>query len=209
MKKIVSAFSALLLCFALTGCSGTVGASVRKTGSGTEASSCGMKLSFPEDWTVLSGDDIYQSLLDNNDTGYTDASELRKAYESGGTSYVLYAENADRSAQINMTALKPTEDDISAGVMSLEDYARTNHNNSLLDWQMSGYTLENAVFESSTAGNNEGWRSACDVYLDGELIMGQVEFTFEYGGCFCSLQTYYHTPGAGEQAAQIISGITA
>ena len=38
--------------------------------------------------------------------------------------------------------------------------------------------------------------------------MGQQEFTFEYGGCFCSLQAYYHTADTGVQVSAIIDGIT-
>lgn len=210
MKKPLAAAAAILTAITMTACSGnTPSATVKKNGADSEAATCGMNITFPEGWTVLTGDDIYEQIFADNDTGYSDAGSLKSAYEDSGTTYVFYAENADRSAQMNITALKITPDESGAEQLSLEEYAQTNHNDTLLGFQMDGYTLDNTGFTPMSIGGNDGFMSQCDVYTGDTLLMGQQEFTFEYGGCFCSLQAYYHTADAGIQVSSMIGGITA
>ncbi len=210
MKKFTAAAAAIITAIALTACSGEVpSASVKNTDSSAEASTCGMNITFPEDWEVLTGDDIYEKIMEENDTGYTDAQELKEYFESSGNSYIIYAENSDKTAQINITALKITADETTGEQLSLQEYAQTNHNDTLLGWQIDGYTLDNTGFGESSVGGKSGYTSMCDVYSDDTFLLGQSEFTFEYGGCFCSLQLYYHTAEAAERANEIIAGITA
>lgn len=211
MKKSLAAAAAIFTAITLTACSGNApSATVKKNGAVSETDTCGMNITFPEGWTVLTGDDIYEKILADNDTGYSDAESLKKAYEKSGTSYVFYAENADKSAQMNITALELTPPEES-GIeqLTLEEYAQTNHNDTLLGFQMDGYTLDNTGFTPVSIGGNDGFLSQCDVYTDDTLLMGQQEFTFEYGGCFCSLQAYYQTADTGVQVSAIIGGITA
>lgn len=210
MKKISAAAAAFLTAISLTACSGnSPGATVKKTESSAQAVTCGMNIPFPADWEVLTGDDIYNKLFENSPGNYADAKELKKSYENNGSSYIVYAADPSQTAMISLTTLKITPDENTGESLSLEEYARTNHNDSLLGWQIDGYTLQNTGFENKTIGGADGWESRCEVFTDDALIMGQSEFTFEYSGCFCSLQVYYQTPDAGEQTAGIISGITA
>ena len=109
---------------------------------------------------------------------------------------------------MNITALEITTDENGAGQLSLEEYAQTNHNDTLLGFQIDGYALDNTGFAPTEIGGSSGFLSQCDVYTDDTLLMGQQEFTFEYGGCFCSLQAYYHTADTGVQVSAIIDGIT-
>ena len=210
MKRPLAAAAAILTAVTMTACSGNApAATVRKNGAESDTATCGMKITFPEGWTVLTGNDIYEKILADNDTGYSDAESLKSAYEKNGSSYIFYAENADKSAQMNITALEITTDENGAGHLSLEEYAQTNHNDTLLGFQIDGYTLDNTGFTPMNIGGNDGFLSQCDVYTDDTLLMGQQEFTFEYGGCFCSLQAYYHTADTGVQVSAIIDGITA
>lgn len=210
MKKISAAAAAFLTAISLTACSGSApGATLKKTESSAQAVTCGMNIPFPADWEVLTGDDIYDKLFENSPGNYADTKELKKSYENSGSSYIVYAADPSQTAMISLTALKITPDENTGESLSLEEYARTNHNDSLLGWQIDGYTLQNTGFENKTIGGADGWESRCEVFTDDALIMGQSEFTFEYSGCFCSLQVYYQTPDAGEQTAGIISGITA
>ena len=210
MKKISAAAAAFLTAISLTACSGNApSATLKKTESSAQAVTCGMNIPFPADWEVLTGDDIYNKLFDNSPGNYADVKELKKSYENSGSSYIVYAADPSHTAMISLTTLKITPDENTGESLSLEEYARTNHNDSLLGWQIDGYTLQNTGFENKTIGGADGWESRCEVFTDDALIMGQSEFTFEYSGCFCSLQVYYQTPDAGEQTAGIISGITA
>lgn len=210
MKKTISAAAAVLMTITLTACSGnTVTASLKKTDSSAEVTACGMKISFPAEWEVLTGDDVYQMLFENSSGSYTDARALKESYTKNGASYVVYAATPDQTAMVTLTTLEITADESTGEQLSLEEYAQTNHNNSLLGWQIDGYTLQNTSYESTDIGGNSGWQSSCEVYTDETLLMGQSEFTFEYAGNFCSLQVYYHTAEAGEAASGVISGITA
>lgn len=210
MKKIIAAAAAFLTAISLTACSGSAPtATVKKTENSVQAVTCGMNIPFPADWEVLTGDDIYDKLFENSPGNFADAKELKKSCENNGSSYIVYAADPSRTALISLTSLKKIPDENTGESLSLEEYARTNHNDSLLGWQIDGYTLRNTGFENKTIGGADGWESRCEVSTDETLIMGQSEFMFEYSGCFCSLQVYYQTPDAGEQTAGIISGITA
>lgn len=210
MKKTFAVAAALLAAISLTACSGSKPAAVLKnTDTSADVTACGMEIQFPTDWEVLVGDDVYDKLFENSSGSYADAEKLKESYTSNGASYLLYAASPDQTAMITLTTLEITADESTGEQLTLEEYARTNHNNSLIGWQMDGYTLENTGFESQTTGGADGWNSKCEVYTDDQLLMGQSEFTFEYGGSFCSLQTYYHTSEAGGEISSIVSGITA
>lgn len=210
MKKTLAAAAALFTTIALTACSGSKpAATLKKTDASADVTTCGMEIQFPADWEVLVGDDVYDKLFENSSGSYADADKLKESYTADGAAYLLYAASSDQTAMITLTTLEITADENTGEQLTLEEYARANHNNSLIGWQIDGYTLENTGFESQTTGGADGWNSRCEVYTDDQLLMGQSEFTFEYGGCFCSLQTYHHTPEASSAIAEIISGISA
>ena len=157
MKKTISAAAAVLMTITLTACSGnTVTASLKKTDFSAEVTACGMKISFPAEWEVLTGDDVYQMLFENSSGSYTDARALKESYTKNGASYVVYAAAPDQTAMVTLTTLEITADESTGEQLSLEEYAQTNHNNSLLGWQIDGYTLQNTSFESADIGGHRG-----------------------------------------------------
>ncbi len=213
MKRMIIAAAAAILISGLTACSDAApSASITQTADSSEAVSCGMKIPLPEGWEALTGDGIYDMLFEGGGEGFKTAEELKESYEDNGMSYLLYAESPDRTAVLTLTALKITPDENTGEQLTLEEYARTNHNNSVFTYQASGMSLRNTDFSEKEIAGTKGWLSACEV-LSGaeseELLMGQSEFTFEYSGCFCSLQTYYQNTAAGEEIQSVISGISA
>lgn len=211
MKKLIIAAAAAILISGLTACSQAAPtASISKTADSTAAISCGMNIPLPQSWEVLTGDGIYQMLFENGE-GYKSAEKLKKSYEDIGMSYLIYAVSPDKTAMLTLTSQKITPDENTGEQLTLEEYARTNHNNSIFTFQASGLSLRNTAFKEDTIAGKNGWISKCEVLSDAEseeLLMGQSEFTFEYSGCFCSLQTYYQNTAAGEEISGIISGIT-
>lgn len=209
MKKIIAAAAAAILITGLTACTGSeaLTASVQENADGKGASCCGMNITLPKDWEVLTGDSIYEKLFENSSEGYSTAEELKASYTDSGMCYLLYAVSPEQTALMTVTALK-----IDTGEqMTLDEYARVYHDNSLFSLQASGLGIKNAVFSEKTVGGENGWLSAYEVYPDNEseeMLMGQSEFFFEYSGSFCSLQTYYYTAEAGEVTNGIVAGIT-
>ena len=209
MKRIITSAAALFAALSLTACSGNgPDAALKKTDSALEVYACGMKIPFPSDWEVLTGDDVYEKLYENS-TGYKDVKELKENYTGNGAAYLMYAASPDSTTIFSLTSLKITPDGNSGERLDLEEYSRTNHNDSLIGWQMDGYSLRNTGFGMTEMGGNSAWESRCEVYTEDSLLMGQTEYTFEYGECFCSLQSYYHTPEAGESASAVIGSISA
>lgn len=215
MKKMIAAAAAALIAISITACSDnkkTPAAAVSSNaGNGTGVTACGLNIAVPEDWEALTGDKIYEELFSNSSEGFETAEELKSSYSDIGMSYVLYAVSPDRTAALTLTALEITRGENTGEQLTLEEYARTNHNNSIFSFQASGYSLRDTVFAEESLGSATGWLSACEVYPDQdseELLMGQSEFTFEYDGYFCSLQGYYHSAEAGQQLSELLEGIS-
>lgn len=212
MKKTIAAAAAAILIMGITACSPAAPtASITKTADSTAAVSCGMNIPLPESWEVLTGDDIYDMLFENGES-YDSAEKLKKSYENAGMSYLIYAVSPDKTAMLTLTSQKLTPDENTGAQLTLEEYARTNHNNSIFTFQASGLSLRDTAFKEDEIVGIKGWTSACKVLSDAdteELLMGQSEFTFEYSGCFCSLQTYYQNTAAEQEINSILSGMTA
>lgn len=213
MKKIIAAAAAAILITGLTACTGgeVLTASLQENADGKGASLCGMNIDFPKDWEVLTGDRIYEKLFENSSEGYSTVEELKASYTDSGMCYLLYAVSPEQTAMVTVTALKIVPDENTGEQLTIDEYARVYHDNSLFSLQASGLGIKNAVFSEKTIGGRSGWLSAYEVYPDTEseeMLMGQSEFFFEYSGNFCSLQTYYYTAEAGELTDGIIAGIT-
>lgn len=205
--------AALAAVSALTACSsGGISVKVEQNGSAYEITACGMAAAFPEGWTVLTGDEVYEMMITEGETDYSDAESLKSAFEAAGTSYVFYAENAGKTAHVNITALSLDAEESDADTLSLRDYAQTTHNTTVLGWQMDGYALSDTGFDAAVVGGTDGFLSQCDVYSDETLetlLLSQQEFIFEFDGCYCSLQTYAKTDTEKAEVAEILAGITA
>lgn len=214
MKKMIAAAAAIILTAGLCGCaggSGTVSAVITETQDGSSISAAGLNITLPQDWEAYVGKDVYEKLYEGSEGGYDSADDLKKSYEDNGTSYLVYAVNSEQTAMLSFSALKITTDE-NGERLSAEEFARTNHDTSVITFQASGLKIANSGFSEESIGGRSGYLSKYEVYSDEEtsqLLMGQSEFIFEQDGSLYSLQVYYHSPEAGQQTSDILSGITA
>lgn len=213
MKKFLAAAAAAIIFLGAAACSGnsTQSAAESRTESGSEVYSCGMSVPFGEDWSVYTGSSVYQQLLeDGGESGSAD--DLRKSYEDNGTACLLYAVNSDKSAVMSLTTVEITTDETTGERLTAEDYARNNHDTAVFTYQASGFTVRNSSFGEEEIGGKSGYLSHYELCTDEEasvLLLGQTEFIFELDGKLCSLQAYYHTEEAAQQAGDIIAAVTA
>ena len=213
MKKFLAAAAAVVITLGATACSGnsTQSAAESRTESGSDVSSCGISVPFGEDWTVYTGDSVYEQ-LPGDDDGSGSADDLRKSYEDNGTACLLYAVNSDKSAVMSLTTVTITTDETTGERLTAEDYARSNHDTAIFTYQASGFTTRNSSFGEETIGGKSGYLSHYELCTDeeaSELLMGQSEFIYEMDGKFCSLQAYYHTEEAAQQTGDILAAVTA
>lgn len=214
MKKMIAAAAAILLTTGLTACAGNGGssASVTSTESGSGVSAAGIKLSFPEDWIVYTGDDVYSMMFQNSGEGYETADDLKKDYEDAGTTEIFYAVNSGNTAMLSLSSLEITIDETTGERLTADEYARQNHDTAIFSYQASGLYIRNSSFAGETLAGKQGFLSHYEICLDEEtsqLLMGQSEFTFEQDGKFYSLQTYYHSEDAAAEADTVLAGMTA
>lgn len=211
MKKILSAAVAAIILAGITACSaGSVqDAAVSRTENSTTVSACGISITFDSDWTVYTGDSVYEYLLGEEDRSVED---MRESYEEIGMAYLFYATNSDESAFMSLTSLKITADETTGETLTNEEYARSNHDTSVFSYQAAGLSIRNSSFDTADIGGESGWLSHYELYKDEEtsqLLLGQSEFIYEEDSKFCSLQSYYHTEAAAQQTDEIIAGISA
>ena len=213
MKKLIAAAAAIILTCGLCGCSGSTNspsAEITAQELGSTVTAAGISLTFPQEWEVCAGKDVYEKLAENGG-GSDSADDVRKSYEDAGQSYLMYAANPDQTAIITFTAMKITTDEAGQRATA-EDFARTNHDTGVISFQANGFRISNSSFTAESLGEKSGWLSNYEVFTDDEepqLLMGQSEFIFEQEGYFYSLQSYYHSAEAGEQTAAVLDGITA
>ncbi|MGN1340419.1 MAG: hypothetical protein ACI4WS_09015 [Oscillospiraceae bacterium] len=214
MKKLIAAAAATLLTIGLCGCSGSpdpASAVMTVQENGTAVTAAGIKLTFPEDWTVYAGDAVYETLYENSSGEYDSLEDFKSSYDENGLSYLMYAGNSDQTAMMTFTALKITTDEVGRR-STAEEFARSNHDTGVISFQSSGYQIKNSGFTAETISGKSGWLSQYEIHTDEDapqLIMGQSEFIFEQDGFFYSLQSYYHSPEAGEQISAVLAGISA
>ncbi len=214
MKKLIAAAAAIILTAGLCGCAGnsnTVSAVITETQDGSSVSAAGLNIKLPQDWEAYAGNEVYKKLYESSEVDYDSADDLKKSYEDNGINYILYAIAPDQTAMLSLTALKITTDE-NGERLSAEEFARNNHDTSVISFQASGMKIANSGFTEEICGGKSGYLSRYEIYTDensAELLMGQSEFIFEQDGSLYSLQVYYHSEEAGQQTSDILSGITA
>lgn len=208
MKKIILASAAAMLVSGVVGCSSPQEAVLNSSDEKITAVALGMEIPFPNDWTVSVGDDTYKMLFEDGESGAESAKQLKQSYEEIGMSYLVYAVSPEKTAVFNLTTLKTEE--INGEKPALENYALTNHSDTIFTYQASGMSLQNTKFEQTEIGGRSGFISSCEVLSEpesGVIMLGQSEFTFEQDGCYCSIQVYYMDEASKEETNAVISEI--
>ena len=214
MKKLI--ITALLLAgiSSLCACSGSSEptAAVESTDNGSTATAAGISISFPQDWSCSAGDEIYKQLAALSATNEETASEMKQDYADIGMTYLVYAESPDKSAIVFLSSQEISAAQNTGERLSVTDYARTNHDTSVISFQASGMLINDSSMSEQTIGGKTGWLSHYEVSSEEEpdtLLLGQSEFTFEYSDSFYSLQCYYYSHDSAQLIEDILGGITA
>ncbi len=181
MKK---AISTLLLCaiIALSGCAGT--SEVTADGNSVTLTKAGMTIDFPEDYSILIGDEIYESL-----SGVS-PEQAQKDDEENGLRCLVQATNDSNIILVSAQDMTP---DDGAERTTLADYARQVHDTTIFEYYASGYrTTSNTSLTEASYGGKDGWVSFFEVMLpieddDPQFIIGYIEFMFENGNDIYSI----------------------
>ena len=189
--KLKNAFFAVICAAAvsLTGCGDKL---VYENGT-ANIKDADISLTVPEDWTVVTDDEIYDEMYKELSDEYGSAKELKTFYEDNGERLLLSAQSPDG----NVAALLSESE---KGEVNVADILRTVHDTTVFDFRSSELFTESS-FEEYTWGGVSGVMSIIKVSdAEGEpAALEQREFCFERGGLIFSLQI--HITGGHEQEA--------
>ena len=188
MKKVIST---LLICgiMLISGCAGS--AEVTADGNSVTLTEAGITIDFPKEYSVLTGDEIYESLSDAMSSNIS-PEEMKKSNEENGLRYLVQATNGIDIIVVTAQDMTPDED---TERTTLADYARQVHDTTIFEYYASGYrTSENTSLTEATYGGKDGWVSFFEVTEDAEkgsepeFVIGYIEFMFEEGADIYSIQ---------------------
>lgn len=187
--------------------SGCAKESARMDGNAVIIDLTELRLDIPEDWNAMTGDDVYKEIYPQYSNEFDSAEDMKTAFEEMGERYIAYAVSEDSSALL-LAAVQ----DMTVGEErpTLEALARTLHNDTLFDYQASGYrTGSNSVFELTELGGREGWLSFFELYIPEEeepvFEMAQEMFMFELNGDVYSFQLIYSDKDSGLKLGDMLS----
>lgn len=185
MRKLLSIIAAGLS-LTLCGCSAD-GAEVN--GSSASVRSAGVSITFPEDWKIFTGDEIYDVTYSRNPGNFESAEALKKDIEGNGERYIVYAESPGEDA-LALLSSQPLEGSVNEE-LTAESLARGIHDDTVFEYRLSGYYTESSLSEE-TAGGVSGWQSVIRVYTEygGEALSEQREFMFERNENVYSLRIF-------------------
>ena len=203
MKK---AISTLLLCgvMLISGCAKA--SDVTADGNRVSLPDAGISIDFPEEYSVLIGDDIYDSL-----SGVA-PEDAKKENEENGLRYLVQATNDSNIIFISAQDMTPDED---TERTLLADYARQVHDTTIFEYYASGYrTTSNTSLTEASYGGKDGWVSFFEVILpieddDPEFIIGYIEFMFENGNDIYSIHVGMQQQTDRDTAAKMFEWIKA
>lgn len=207
MKKIPSLALSGAILMSLTGCA--AGSGARMDGSAVIIDSAELRLDIPEGWNAMTGKDIYEEIYPQYSDSFDSAEDMKKAFEELGEEYIAYAVSGDSSAILLVTVQDMTSD--TGERTTLEKLARTVHNDTLFDYQASGYrTGSNSVFELTELAGHEGWLSFFELYIpqedgDPQFELAQELFMFERGDDVYSVQLMYSDKKSGLRIEECLS----
>lgn len=194
----------------LSGCSGA--AEVTLDGSTAAIPAAGIAMEFPDNYTVITGDEIYRTL--GGALSYSaSAEEIKAEYDENGISYLVHATDGSDIIVISAQDMTPDED---TERTTLEDYARQVHDTTIFEYYASGYrTTENTSLSEASYGGKDGWVSFFEVTTaptDGgepQFVIGYIEFMFESGNNIYCIQVGLSQQTNRETAVQIFGLIEA
>ena len=173
----------------ISGCAGS--AEVTADGNSVTLPEAGITIDFPEEYSVLTGDEIYESLSGAMSSSAS-AEELKAEYEESGMRYLVQATNGIDIIVVTAQDMTPDED---TERTTLADYARQVHDTTIFEYYASGYrTSENTSLTEATYGEKDGWVSFFEVTegaekgSEPEFVIGYIEFMFEEGADIYSIQ---------------------
>lgn len=189
----------------MSGCAAKESASM--DGNDVIIMSAQLRLNIPEGWSAMTGKDIYEEIYPQYSGEFDSAEDMKKALEEMGEQYIAYAVSEDSTALLLVTA-----QDMTGGEErpSLEALARTLHNDTLFDYQASGYrTGSNSVFDLTEIGGLEGWLSFFELYISDEeeprFEIAQEMFMFELDSDVYSVQLIYSDKDSGLELGNMLS----
>lgn len=155
-----------------------------------------IKLSVPEDWSVTTGDDIYDEMYKALPEEYGSAKELKSSFEDNGERLLLDAQSPDGAVGVLLS-------EADKGDVSAREVLRTVHDTTIFDFRSLGFFTESS-FEEYTWSGISGVMSDIKV-SDSEgdpVALEEREFCFEHGDFIFSLKI--HITGGYEQEADNI-----
>lgn len=156
----------------------------------------GITLSIPEDWTVTTGDKVYDVLYEELSDEYGSAKELKQSFEDNGERLLLNAQSPDGSVAALFS-------EIDKGEASVSDILRAVHDTTVFDYRSSDFFTEGS-FDELNWGGVSGVMSVIKVFLNegDEVAWEEREFCFERDDLIFSLQI--HITGGHEHEADSI-----
>ncbi len=206
MKKAISTL-ALCAVIALAGCAKA--AEVTADGNSVTLSDAAVTIDFPQEYTVIVGDRIYE-VLSGSMSSYSSAEELKAEYEESGIRYLAQATDGNTIIVVSAQDMTPDED---TERTTLDDYARQVHDTTIFEYYASGYrTTENTSLTEAAYGGKDGWVSFFEVITpedESQFVIGYIEFMFEQGSDIYSIQIGLPEQTDRDTAAQMFEWIKA
>lgn len=200
MRKSFLCIVCLLITAALLcGCSGD---RITVNGNAADVSSAGVRVEFPEEWVIFTGNDIYEITYSRAPDEYGSADELKKDLEDNGERYIVYAESPDENA-LALLSSQPLEGSADEE-LTVGSLARTVHDTTVFEYRVNGYYTESSLTEE-TRGGVSGWLSDIKIFEEqgAEVLSEQREFIFEKDMTAFSLKIF--ASGAVDELTQKIS----
>lgn len=208
MKKAISTL-AICAIMTLSGCAGS--AEVTADGNSVTLTEVGITIDFPEEYSVLTGNEIYET-LSGSMSSYSTSEELKKQSEENGIRYLAQATCDSTIIVVSAQDMTPDED---TERTTLADYARQVHDTTIFQYYASGYrTTENTSLTEASYGGKDGWVSFFEVLqpaedAESEFRIGYIEFMFEQGSDIYSIQIGFLEQTDFDTAAEMFEWIKA
>lgn len=141
-------------------------------------------LSVPENWTTLTGDDVYDELYKQLSDEYGSVKELKKSFEDNGEQLLLNSQSPDGGVIVMLSETERGESDA-------ERTLRAVHDTTIFDLRSSGFFTE-GEFKEYTWGGVSGMLSRIMVSdAEGEPpAFEEREFCFERNEMLYSLKIH-------------------
>lgn len=132
-----------------------------------------IKLSFPENWSVCIGDDIYNKLYSEFSEEYSSSEELKHAYEDNGERLLLEGNSPDGGVSFLLS-------EANKGETGADELAKAICATSEFEFQSAGFYTESDIRDMTWSGI-EGvmYTVRASEKKDEPVILEEREFCFE------------------------------